>query len=161
MKDALTLICPCCGSPASAEAWTNEKNGRELLAAVATLPHPLPEAILSYLPLFRPVPRALSLKKALRLIRELAALVGSGYVQVQGKVARPCQPRIWALAIEDMSERRGGLTLPISGHNYLRKVAYDLADRESLKAERSRNEDERSGNFRSRNPLADLMGFDE
>lgn len=126
----MKLICPGCGSVASAETWLNDALCRETLLAVVKLPSPLPQATLGYLSLFRPGKQALTWKKAKRLVTEITALVATDHVQVQGKVARPCSPRIWSQAMEQMNEQRNGLSLPMPSHIYLRKVAWDLADRE-------------------------------
>jgi hypothetical protein len=58
------------------------------------------------------------------------------------------------------------LRLPMKNHNYLKSVAYDLADAADAAVERRRNEDERSGavpvvRLATSNPLSKLMGFDE
>lgn len=166
----MRLICPGCGLTASAEAWLNDAEARDLLLAVAKMPAPLPEAVLPYLGLFRPQQRALSWKKAARLLADLAQLTGSGHVQIQGQPARPCPPRIWAEAMGQMIERRERLSLPMPNHNYLRQVAWQLADQADSQAEKSRVAQERNGNMRSGgatqvvrgvNPLAKLMGFEE
>lgn len=160
----MRLICPGCGITASAEAWLNDAKARELLVAVARLPQPLPEACLPYLGLFRSETQTLGWKKAVRIVADLAKLVGSGHVQVQGKVARPCPPRIWAEAMDKMLERRERLTRPMPNHNYLREVAHGLAELVDAKGEMQRNEAERSGGpgrVASSSPLAKLMGFKE
>jgi hypothetical protein len=56
------------------------------------------------------------------------------------------------------------LRLPMKNHNYLKSVAYDLADAADAAAERRRTEDERSGSLpavrlATSNPLSKLMGF--
>ncbi len=141
----MKLICPGCGSVASAESWQNDALCRETMLAVATLPAPLPKAVLGYLSLFRPGKRALTWKKAGRLTKELAVLAASGHVQVQGKVARPCPARIWALAMEQMQERRDSLRLPMPNHNYLKQIAWELADREDAGQEKTIRQDEAQG----------------
>ncbi|MEW6595677.1 MAG: hypothetical protein AB1413_12485 [Thermodesulfobacteriota bacterium] len=162
----MRLICPGCGLTASAEAWLNDAEARELLLVVAKLPPPLPEAVLPYLGLFRPEQKALAWKKARRVVAELAQLVGSGHVQVQGKPARPCPPRLWAEAMGQMVERRERITPPLPNHNYLRQVAWQLADQADSQAERTRTEQMLAGSYArpsvaSHNPLAKLMGYDE
>lgn len=158
----MRLICPGCGLTASAEAWLNDAEARELLLAVAKLAAPLPEAVLPYLGLFRPEQKALTWKKAKRLVAELVQLTGAGHVQVQGKPARPCPPRLWAEAMGQMVERRERITPPLPNHNYLRQVAWQLADQADSQAERRRTEAAMTGNYPRRvassNPLAKLMG---
>ncbi|BDD85958.1 hypothetical protein [Desulfofustis limnaeus] len=124
----MKLICPSCGAIASAETWMNDAVCRDVLAAIAALPTPLPKIALGYLGLFRPGERGLSWQKAQRIVGELAALVAAGYVSVQGKVDRDCSPAIWARAMEQMIEQRDRLTRPMKNHNYLRKIAWELAN---------------------------------
>lgn len=141
----MKLVCPSCGLTASAEAWINDAAARDLLLAVATLPAPLPKAMLPYLGLFRPEKQALRWDKAAKIVSELAKSVQTGYVQVQGKVARPCPPRIWAAAMEQMVERRESIRRPLPNHNYLRQVAWQLADEEDARGEATRRQMESAG----------------
>lgn len=131
----MKLICPSCGAIASADAWINDELCRATLALVASLPTPLPKTVLGYLSLFRPGKTGLTWKKALRLAEEIARLTACGYVNVQGKVDRPCPPRIWVQAMEQMVEKRITLSLPLKNHNYLRQVAWQLADQEDARSE--------------------------
>lgn len=131
----MKLICPACGAIASAESWNNDANCRETLLVISRLPAPLPKAALGYLSLFRPGKQSLTWKKALRLAQEVEELAGKGFVHVQGRVDRDCPARIWAQAMEQMVERRVGLTLPLPNHTYLSKVAYDLAEQTGRQTE--------------------------
>jgi hypothetical protein len=135
----MKLICPACGAIASAESWMNDANCRETLLIISRLPSPLPKATLGYVGLFRPGRQALSWKKALRLVGEIEALTGNGYIHVAGRVDRNCPARIWAQAMEQMVERRTGLTLPMPNHNYLCKIAYDLADQADCQHEKKQH----------------------
>lgn len=141
----MKLICPGCGSVASAETWLNDALCRETMMAVVKLPHPLPQSTLGYVSLFRPSKRALTWKKAKRLVNELATLVAAGHIQVQGKVSRPCPPRIWALAMEQMMERRDSLRLPMPNHNYLKQIVWELADRDDAGQEKTIRQQEAQG----------------
>lgn len=132
----MKLVCPGCGATASAEAWVNDATCREVLQVVSRLQAPLPKTCLGYLSLFRPGVRALTWKKALRVSLEVEQLTGRGFVNIQGKVDRNCPARIWAKAMEQMLEQRDRLNLPMPNHNYLRKVAYDLADQMDYRQEK-------------------------
>jgi hypothetical protein len=144
----MKLICPSCGAVAGADAWENDAAAREMLKAACELPSGLQPVLLGYLSLFRPGKSALSWKKALRVTRDLAALVAAGHVQVQGKVSRPCPVRIWATAIEQMVERRGSLQLPLPNHNYLRQIAWSLADAADARNEQVARSNEVTGHRR-------------
>lgn len=146
----MKLVCPSCGLTASVEAWINDAAARDVLLAVATLPYPLPKVTLPYLGLFRPDKRALSWDKAGKIVAELTKQTAPGHVQVQGKVARPCPPRIWAAAMEQMVERRDAIRRPLPNHNYLKQVAWQLADEEDASGENDRRKQEASGSTRSR-----------
>lgn len=135
----MKMICPACGAIASAEAWLNDTNCRETLLVISRLPAPLPKAALGYLSLFRPGKQALSWKKALRLVLEIEEFAAKGFVHVQGRIDRDCPARIWAQAMEQMVERRTGLTLPLPNHTYLSKVAYDLAEQTSRRTETNKD----------------------
>jgi hypothetical protein len=117
----------------------NDADCRETLAIVAKLPAPLSKSLIGYLSLFRPGTRALSWKKALRLVKELDELTGKGFVSLQGRVDRNCPATIWARAMEQMIEQRAGLSLPMPNHNYLRKVAYDMADQADYQGEKKQH----------------------
>ncbi len=131
----MKLICPSCGATASIEAWSNDSTAREAVVAVASLPAPLHLSTLRYLALFRPAKSALSWKKVLRLVGEINDLAQVGYVSIQGQIDRNCPPRIWAAAMDDMVERQGAIKRPLKNHNYLRQVAYGLADAEDRQRE--------------------------
>lgn len=75
----MILTCPSCGATASAAAWENDMAARETLQAMLALPAPVGKAILGYMGLFRPDKRALSWRKAKRIVDELAALIGPGF----------------------------------------------------------------------------------
>jgi hypothetical protein len=95
--------------------------------------------------LFRPEKQSLRWQKAGKIVSELAKLAQTGFVQVQGKVARPCPPRIWAAAMEQMVERRDAIRRPLPNHNYLKQVAWQLADEADAQGEAARRKMEASG----------------
>ena len=145
----MRLTCPACGAIASAEAWANDIEARTALAATANLPEPVSKRLLAYLALFRPAERALSWRKTVTLITDLDALVSCGYVRVKGSPDRPCTPEIWALAMGQMVDSWAVISRPLPNHNYLRKVAWQLADRIDADLEAIRNQEERSGQARA------------
>jgi len=141
----MILICPSCGATHSAEAWENDTMARQALQASCALPPEISKVCLGYLSLFRPRQRALAWSKSLRILNELSALVAPGHVQVQGKPARPCPPRIWALAMEQMVERSATLQRPLKNHNYLRQIGWQLADQADSGREKQVRQAEKSG----------------
>jgi len=143
----MILVCPSCGATASAAAWDNDMATRDTIAAMLALPAPVGKVVLAYLGLFRPVSRALTWRKAHRITSELAALIAPGWVQVQGKPDRPCPPHIWAMAMEQMVAM-GTIKRPLPNHNYLRQVAWSLADQVDAGAERHQHRQVLSGHQR-------------
>lgn len=141
-------MCQTCGATAPLEWFLAEPIARQVLAAALKLPQPVQDQLLVYLALFRPAGGSSQPKKVLRLVQEIAALVAPGHLQVKGQVGRPCPPRIWAQAMEQMTERRDKLQLPLKNHNYLRQIAWSLADQDDARAEAQRNEETLSGNHR-------------
>ncbi len=135
----MKLVCPSCGAIASADAWLNDTECRAMLAEVVKLPAPLPPSVICYISLFRSEKRALGWKKALRLVREIKELTATGYVRFKGMSDRDCSPAIWAKAMDIMVEQRHNLTLPMPNHNYLRKVALDLAADAAKQAENNKH----------------------
>lgn len=135
----MLLTCPSCGTRASAEAWENEADTRKAFELAASLPRPVAAGILRYCGLFRnpSAVRAMSWKKAVRIIGEIAELTAKGHVQAKGQVARPCSPDHWAAAMEKMVEiaEVGKLTLPLKGHNYLLSIVWQEADAADSAAE--------------------------
>ena len=134
----MKLVCPACGATASAEAWANDAAVRETLAVLLALPRPVQEHALGYLALFRPPGKALSWPRARRVAAELAALVAEGDVTWERRPPRRCPPETWARAMAETIERKGGFRAHFTSHNYLRKIAYDLADRADAEAEARR-----------------------
>lgn len=143
----MRLVCPSCGACHSADAWVNDAHARRALGIAVTLPPPVAPHALGYVALFRnpEAKRGLTWKKAGRLLAELRDMVSDGYVQYKRRPARPATPKIWGEALETMLHSRS-IDPPLDGHNYLRSVAYDLADAADRKTEVARNQAERTGN---------------
>ena len=79
--------------------------------------------------------RGLAWPRALRILTDLAALVGSETVHWEGGEDRPCPPHLWAAALDAVLERR---PKALENHNYLRRVAWELAEKTACHAERDR-----------------------
>lgn len=153
----MILTCPSCGATASACAWENDIAAREAMQTIIALPAPVGKVMLGYLSLFRPTERALTWKKVKKVVGELSALVATGYLQVQGKPARPCQPRLWAMGMEQMVERSATLQRPLKNHNYLRQIVWQLADQADAKQEQKVRQGEVTGESKDRKPSEEGM----
>jgi hypothetical protein len=134
----LAGTCQTCGTIAPIEWFLSETDHRQVEGILVEIPREIGGLIWHYLALFKPESgKAMQIKKAARLLSEIKQLTTKGHVQYEKKVARPCPPRIWALAIEQMIERRSHLSLPMPNHNYLIKIAWDLADKADAMHEKS------------------------
>lgn len=132
--------CQTCGTVAPIEWFLSETEHRLICAVLVELPKDVQAVVFHYLSLFKPVTgKAIQAKKAGRLLAEIKGMVAAGHVQIDRKVARPCPPRIWAQAMEQMIERRDRLSLPMPNHNYLKSIAWDLADQADAQAEKTRS----------------------
>lgn len=158
--------CPSCGFTGEIEAFFIEPEAKRAIARVAALEPAIGKVIGPYLRLFASGKRGLQMRRAVKLIDDLVALVEAGDVCRDERVGvrRPATPAMWAAGIEQM------LATPLNGglenHNYLRKVVFGLADSADAQAERQREENARAGRRVSRgetsiadDPIAIAMGF--
>lgn len=154
----MLLTCPSCGGRASIEAWENDGAQREFMVLLARAPRPVAEQLLRYFGLFRApgANRAMSWKKALRISKEVMALVVTGYVQGKGKVARPCSVQQWGQGMETMVDMAsaGQLSLPMKSHNYLISIVWQSADKADKANESSYREQEATGHVRTQQPAS-------
>jgi hypothetical protein len=127
------------------------------MQAILALPAPLGKVTLGYLTLFRPTERALTWKKAKKVVGDLSALVATGHVQVQGKPARNCPPQLWAIGMEQMVERSVTLQRPLKNHNYLRQIVWQLADQADTHREKKVIQAEQTGATKARQSTSDGM----
>ena len=139
--------CPACAFQGDIEAFFSDDEWKRLVAAVAELPPECGRALMRYLRLFKPAKTGLRAARAVKLSRELLALIQAGSVCAddRGGVRRPATPAHWADGMELMLDQRTGLSLPLANHNYLRKVVFDLADKQDAAAERQREAQARAG----------------
>ena len=143
----MRLTCPACGAVASLEIWSQDGKARETLATVAAMPGEVASHACAYLSLFRPKSKALTWTRALKIANELKSMVEHGWVRWDRSVDRPATPDMWAAAMARMIECPPR-DLPLSNHNYLRRIVFSMADEADRHAEVSRNKTERAGTFR-------------
>lgn len=154
----MRLTCPSCGSIASLESWLTDDDARHMLADIAGLPEPLPRLAVRYLGAFRDPKsaRGLSWPKARRVTAELAALVRDEDVQWDGKRILQNKSEFWAEALTVILDKdaAGTLKRPLTGHNLLRAIAYDVADRAAEAGLRQRETALRGGKREDARPSA-------
>jgi len=141
------ITCPVCGSDYPIEAGLLEDDGKRLAAVVAGMEPLVARAALAYLRLFKPAKAALRTSRAIKLLQDLGERIASGAVSRDERagVRRRTTPAMWAAGIDQMLQQQGSLELPLSNHNYLRKVVYAIADAADLDAERRREAGLRRG----------------
>lgn len=149
----MKLTCPACGAESSVDAWEADAMARRAMLIAIDLPPSVSRWALSYLALFRPNPpqppfakggatRGLGWKRAARLLEQLRELVEAPEISWGQGVARPNDPRAWAQAMDQMCARPPK-ELPLRNHNYLRAIAYKIADQTDAEAERAIEEKRR------------------
>ena len=139
--------CPHCAFSAEIEAFFIDDEGKRLAAAVAELPAECGRAVLAYLRLFKPAKTGLRTARAVKLAREVAALIAAGTVckDERSGLRRQATPAMWAQGMEQMLAQRDRLTLPLDTHGYLRAVVYTVADSADAVAERKAEADAKAG----------------
>jgi hypothetical protein len=129
----MKATCPHCGTYGPLETFLAAGDAKSVQLAVAALPGELPRLTWSYLGLFRKPgsSRVLTWERAGRIIAELGELVNEQETQWKGGRLVPNRPEYWAQAIKLILDRdaQGKLERPLDGHNYLRAVAYELAEK--------------------------------
>lgn len=143
----MLATCPACAFQGDIEAFFSDDEWKRMLAAVAELPPECGRALMRYLRLFKPMKTGLRPSRAVKLSRELLALIQAGDVcaDERGGVRRAALPGHWAEGMELMLDQRSGLSLPLANHNYLRKVVFDLADKADAAIERQKEAQARVG----------------
>ncbi|NCC91713.1 MAG: hypothetical protein EOM10_00290 [Opitutae bacterium] len=129
----MKATCPHCGCHASLEAFLQDADAKRAVVAAGALPGELPRLVWSYLGLFRrpDAGRAMAWRRAATLLGDLAALANEPEAQWKGQRVVPNAPRFWAEAIQLLLDRdaAGKLDRPLENHNYLRAVAYEIAEK--------------------------------
>ncbi len=140
----LTITCCTCGTRQPLTAGLLEDEGKRFGVAMGELPPAVARAAIAYLRLFKPPKTELRTSRATTVVSELAALVAPGTVckDERGGIRRPASPSVWVTAIEQMLATPPS-DLPLANHNYLRRVAYGIADTADAGAERAREAEAR------------------
>ena len=105
---------------------------------------PIPDRVMRYIALFAPLKQRLTIRKQLRLMRDLTPDLARQAITFNGR-DWPAPHAAWATVIDDMLARRalGTLELPMRNHNYLRKVLASMANKAEAAAEAQREADRR------------------
>lgn len=129
----MKATCPHCGTYAPLEAFLADADAKAAVLAVSNLPGDLPRLAWAYLGLFRRPgsSRVLTWERVGRIVSELAALISDPSTQWKGGRVVPNRPEYWSQAMQMVLDRdaAGKLERPLDGHNYLRAVAYEVAEK--------------------------------
>lgn len=136
-------VCPECGMKADLSAFVSQGENNQALAAALEIPAPLGARMIRYLGLFRPVNKALSGRKAARLLSELRDVIASGEI-TRNKTTRPASLSVWSTALDLILERPPS-GLPLSGHGYLYEIVAGEADKAQAMGEQQREQSARRG----------------
>lgn len=136
------IACPDCRREFSMlEAFTENADQRAVKHFMEVT-FPIPEMLMQYFALFTPPKQRLTIRKQLRLMREVSPDLSR---QAITRAGRDWHAPIaaWAKAIDTMLARRsaGTLTLPLKNHGYLHTILVDLAEKAEASAERQREVD--------------------
>ena len=133
----MRLSCPACQAETSLDVLIGREADARALGDLLAANLPLGGLVVSYLALFRPPKRRLSIARALGLFAELQADVQRGAINRKGR-DWPAPAAVWRAAIEQVlaARDRGTLTTPLTSHGYLYEVVAGLADKAEGLAER-------------------------
>jgi hypothetical protein len=129
----MKATCPVCGGYGPLESFLVDDDAKRAVVAVGKLPGDLPRLCWAYLGMFRKPasPRVLTWERVGRIVAELADLVAEKDMSWKGQRVVPSRPEFWAQGIQAMLDRdaQGKLERPLDGHNYLRAVVYEIAEK--------------------------------
>lgn len=135
----MQVTCPCCSARFPIEAALADDQARQAVAAALRIPAPLGDLVLRYVALFRPEKKALSWKRAARLITELSEAISAAQIERKGRMW-PAPIDYWRTALEQMVDRPAGLTLPLTGHGYLFQIIASQAEKGEARTEKKAEE---------------------
>lgn len=121
----MQLTCPCCHAHIPLEAALQDDAGRELVAMMAAMPPELARPLMHYLGYFRPAKQQLGWGRALRLAREVLALLTDQAVLASALIEA-------ARSLDDKRQAPGWK--PLGNHNYLRRCLETAGHRAEAEA---------------------------
>jgi hypothetical protein len=141
----MKATCPICGNYGPLETFLAQEDYKKALAVITALPGDLPRLSVRYLALFRKPgsDRALTGPRVLKLVSELRDLVNAQEIQWKGNRVHQNSPAHWVKAIEVILDRdsQGRIERPLDGHNYLRAIAHEQADKYFESSHRKKEQD--------------------
>lgn len=138
----MKATCPVCGNYGPLENFLAQEDYKKALAVITGLPGDLPRLAVRYLAMFRKPgsDRALTGPRALKIVEGLRDLATAKEIQWKGNRVHVNSSKYWEQAVQTILDRddQGRIERPLDGHNYLRAVAYELADKAFESAHREK-----------------------
>lgn len=107
---------------------------------------PFGDLLLSYIGLFKPAQRALSMQRLTKMLDEL--LVDIKAAQITRNSHSYAAPQIyWQQAIEQMLTSREKLSLPLKSHGYLYEIIISYSNKAESMAEKKSEQGRKYGDF--------------
>lgn len=149
----MKLVCPVCQAEFSLEAALNDRAARDAIVLAFRMTE-IGDVLISYVQLFKPAKRALSLSKLEKMLTELVPIVTAGKVSVQG-TEYPAPQAYFRQAMETMLASRESLILPLSNHRYLFKIIAGYTQKANGQAERANEQGRKYGEYHTAEKPAD------
>ncbi|MDX8389173.1 MAG: hypothetical protein R8M38_01650 [Mariprofundaceae bacterium] len=121
---SIKLTCPACGCSGDDELFGADKEWRHAMVDALAMPSNCGPGVKEYLNLFRPIKRALSAKRARKLLAEVRELICADEITFD-RACYKIPAHVWQQALQIMIEKID-LQRPMPNHNYLIKVAISL-----------------------------------
>lgn len=141
----MKLVCPVCQAEFLLSAALNDRAARDAIVLAFRMTE-IGDVLISYVQLFKPAKRALSLSKLEKMLTELVPIVTAGKVSVQG-TEYPAPQAYFRQAMETMLASRESLTLPLSNHRYLFKIIAGYTQKANGQAELAKEQGRKYGEY--------------
>ncbi|WP_028574340.1 hypothetical protein [Desulfonatronovibrio hydrogenovorans] len=129
----MKATCPICGNYGPVENFLAQEDYKKALAEMLSLPGDLPRQAVKYLAMFRKPgsDRALTGPRVLKIVSELKRLATDRNIQWKSGRVLENSPAYWSQGIQTVldMDSSGKIDRPLDGHNYLRAIAYGLAEK--------------------------------
>ena len=160
------LHCPSCGAEMSLDVVLAHEGLRKCYAEMIKLTAPLPEQLLRYINLFRPLKVKMRPERFAKLANEIISGIQSETICYNGREWHvPLE--LWRSAFEAVQGRveAGKMTRPLGNHNYLYAILADISNKAEAAIEEEREQarrhptsERRAGVKKDAVDMADAIG---
>lgn len=142
-------VCPECGCTGDLIVFIPDGEARQAIAAALKVMPELEPLVLRYLGMFRPMQRGITMTRTVALLQQLATDMKRGQIERKGRLwVAPLGH--WRAALEQITENRDSLQLPLKSHGYLYEILTGMADKSEARTESRIEQDRRAGQHRER-----------